>query len=138
MKRLLFASVLALTASTAHTDDWRQRAKAAAMNTAPEHQPCVLYADRQDNRLHVRVPVCFYLNGDVYMESRDGYLTFNGRKAGATHSARPCTEIIEGVERVDPATFLVRLFCKGATPERDAVSVQLIDDTITILNTEAY
>jgi hypothetical protein len=32
----------------------------------------------------------------------------------------------------------VRLYCKGATPERDAVSVQLIDGTIEIRNTEAY
>jgi hypothetical protein len=32
----------------------------------------------------------------------------------------------------------VRVYCKGATPECDTVSVQLIGDTITIRNTEAY
>jgi hypothetical protein len=142
MTRLLIASAIALAVTVAHADtDWQQRAKEAVSGFAPKHQPCVLYAEPQDNRLHVRIPVCFYLNGDVYMESQDGFLTFNGRKAGATHPAFPCAEIIEGVEgveRVDARTFLVRLFCKGATPERDAVSVQLIGDTIEIRNTEAY
>jgi hypothetical protein len=91
-----------------------------------------------DGRLHVHIPVCFYANGDVYMESQDGYLTFNNRKAGALHPAVKCTGVVESAERVDPTTFLVRVYCKGATPEREAVSVQLIDDTIHIRNTEAY
>jgi hypothetical protein len=65
-------------------------------------------------------------------------LTFTGRKAGAAHPAMPCAETIEGVERVDPTTFLVRLYCKGATPERDAVTVQLIDTVVHIRNVEAY
>jgi hypothetical protein len=82
--------------------------------------------------------VCFYDNDDVYMESQDGYLTFSNRKAGATHPAVKCAGIVESVERVDPTTFLARVYCKGATPEREAVSVQLIGDTITIRNTEAY
>jgi hypothetical protein len=131
---------MVLVATVAHADDWRQCAKDAVTANAsePEHQPCVLYVERQDNRLHVRAPICFYNNGDIYSGSYDGYLAFNGRKAGATHPAVPCAESIEGVERVDPTTFLVRLYCKGATPERDAVSVQLIDDTISIRNVEAY
>ena len=130
MKRLLLVGTLALAASMARADDWQQRAKEAVSGPEPKHQPCVLYAEPQDNRLHVRIPVCFYDNGDVYMESQDGFLTFNGRKAGALHPAMPCAEIVESAERVDARTFLVRVYCKGATPERDAVSVQLIDDTI--------
>jgi hypothetical protein len=138
MKRLFLASMLALIASMAHADDWQQRAKEAISGPEPAHQQCVLYADRQDNRLHVRVPFCFYLNGDVYLEGYEGTLGFNGIKAGATHPAVPCAEIIEAVERIDPATFLVRLYCEKATPQRSAVSVQLVGDTITIRNTEAY
>jgi hypothetical protein len=30
------------------------------------------------------------------------------------------------------------VFCQSATPERETVSVQLIDDTIHIRNVEAY
>ena len=62
----------------------------------------------------------------------------NNRKAGALHPAVKCAGVVESVERVDPVTFLVRLYCKGAVPEREAVSVQLIGDTIEICNTEAY
>jgi hypothetical protein len=140
VKPLLFAGMLLLVAAVARADDWRQRAKVAVSANAsePEHQQCVLYVERHDNRLHIRVPVCFYLNGDVYVESYEGYLGFTGRKAGATHPAVPCAETIECVERVDPTTFLVRLYCKGTTPEHDAVSVQLIDGVIHIRNTEAY
>jgi hypothetical protein len=135
---LLFAAALLTTASIAHADDWQQRAKEAVSGPEPAHQPCVLYAEPQDNRLHVRIPVCFYDNGDVYMESHDGYLTFNGKKAGVSHPAQPCNEIVEAAERVDAQTFLIRLYCPTATPQRSAVSVQLIGDTITIRNTEAY
>jgi hypothetical protein len=137
---LLLVGIMVLTGSMVHADDWRQRAKdAVAANTSePAHQQCVLYADLADNKLHLRAPICFYNNGDIYSGSYDGYLAFNGRKAGATHPAVPCNETIEGIERVDPTTFLVRLYCKGATPERDAVSVQLVGDTISIRNTEAY
>jgi hypothetical protein len=135
---LLFAGMLVLAVSAAHADNWRQRAQDAVTAARPPHQPCVLYADVRDNRLHVRAPVCFYLNGDVYLESYDADLTFNGRKAGIDHPAAPCAEIIEGVARVDPRTFLVRLYCEHATPQRSAVSVQLIGDTIEIRNTEAY
>jgi hypothetical protein len=92
MKLLLLASVIALAATVAHADDWRERAKAAS---APnDHQRCILYADVKDNRLHVRVPICFYNNGDVYTDGYEGTLSFNGRKAGATHPAMPCNEII--------------------------------------------
>jgi hypothetical protein len=136
--RLLIASVITLAVTVAHADDWRHRAKEAVSGPEPPHQPCVLYADLRDNKLHVRTPVCFYLNGDVYSESYDADLTFFDRKAGATHPRVKCATVIEGVERVDPTTFLVRLYCKGATPEREAVSVKLVDDTITIRNTEAY
>src|SRR5262245_22346710 len=105
-KLLLLVGVMMLAASMAHADtDWRHRAKEAVSGPEPAHQQCVLYADRQDNRLHVRIPVCFYNNGDVYMESQDGYLTFNDIKAGATHPAVKCSAIVEGVERVDPTTF---------------------------------
>jgi hypothetical protein len=138
MKRLLLVGTLALAASMARADDWQQRAKEAVSGPEPKHQPCVLYAEPQDNRLHVRIPVCFYANGHVYMESQDGFLTFNGKKAGATHPAVKCAAIVEAAERIDPVTFLVRLYYKGATPERDTVSVQLIGDTITIRNVEAY
>jgi hypothetical protein len=130
--------MLSLAISTAHADDWRHRAKEAVSGPEPPHQSCVLYAEPQDGRLHVRIPVCFYLNGDVYLESDDGYLTFTDRKAGATHRAVQCAGIVESAERVDPTTFLVRIYCQGATPERETVSVQLIDDTISIRNTEAY
>jgi hypothetical protein len=137
MKLHLLAGVMLATAATAHADtDWQQRAKEAISGPEPSHHPCVLYAEPQDNRLHVRIPVCFYNNGDVYMESQDGVLTFNGKKAGALHPAVPCNETVEAAERVDARTFLVRVYCKGATPERDAVSVQLIDDTIHIFNVE--
>jgi hypothetical protein len=150
-KLLLFAGMLVLVATAAHADDWQQRAKEPASGHAADkrqvinadralpaasendHQPCVLYANQEDGRLHVRIPVCFF---NIYMESQDGYLTFNNRKAGALHPAVKCTGIVESVERVDPTTFLVRLYCKGATPERDAVSVQLIGDTIHIFNVE--
>jgi hypothetical protein len=138
VRRLLLAAMIVLAASMAHADDWQQRAKAAAATSENDHQPCVLYVDRQDSRLHLRAPICFYNNGDIYSGSVDGFLSFNGRKAGATHPAVPCAETIEDVERVDRTTFLVRLYCKGATPEREAVSVQLIGDMISIRNTEAY
>jgi hypothetical protein len=138
MRRLLFAGVLVLIATGAYADNWRQRAQNAVANAVPPHQQCVRYAERADNRLHVRVPVCFYNNGDVYLESDDGYLTFNNRKAGATHPEVKRAGVVENVERVDPTTFLVLVYCKGATPERDTVSVQLIGDTISIRNTEAY
>jgi hypothetical protein len=134
MKRLLLVGMLALAASMARADDWQQRAKEAVSGPEPKHQPCVLYVEPQDNRLHVRIPVCFYDTGDVYMESRDGYLTFNNRKAGALHPAVKCAGIVESAERVEPTTFLVRVYCRGATPERDTVAVQLIGDTITIFN----
>jgi hypothetical protein len=135
MKRLLFASVLTLTTAVAHADtDWQQRAKEAVSGPEPPHQPCVLYAEPEDGRLHVRVPVCFYDTGDVYLEGRDGYLIFNDIKAGATHPAVKCAGIVESAERVDASTFLVRVYCKGATPERDTMSVQLMDDTIHIFN----
>jgi hypothetical protein len=134
IRLFLLGLLIALAASAAHADNWRQRAKDTAAASAPEHQPCVLYVDLADNRLHIRAPVCFYVN--VYSTSYDGYLSFNGRKAGATHPAIPCAETIEGVERVDPTTFLVRLYCPTAVPQRDAVSVQLIDDTIHIFNVE--
>jgi hypothetical protein len=111
LQLLLLAGVMMLAVSPAH----------ASTN---KHQQCVLYADQKDNRLHLHVPICFYNNGDVYTESFDRYLAFNGRKAGATHPAAPCAEIIEGVERVDPTTFLVRLYCPSATPAHDAVSVE--------------
>ena len=135
---LLFAGLMVLAATVAYADDWRERAHDAVANAVPPHQQCVLYAEPQDGRLHVRIPVCFYLTGDVYMASQDGYLTFSNRKAGATHPAVQCAGIVESAERVDPTTFLVRIYCQGATPERETVSVQLIDDTISIRNTEAY
>jgi hypothetical protein len=140
MKKLLLAGAMALAATVAHADDWRQRAKDAASANAsePGHLPCVLYAEQQDGRLHVRIPVCFRSDGSVFMESRDGYLTFSNRRAGALHPEVKCAGIVESAERVDPQTFLVRIYCKGATPERDTVSVQLIGDTITIRNTETY
>jgi hypothetical protein len=81
----------------------------------------VLYADQKDNRLHLHVPTRFYSNGDIYLESYDTYLAFTGRKAGATHPKVNCAETIESVERVDPTTFLVRLYCPSAT---HAVSVE--------------
>jgi hypothetical protein len=128
--------MIALAISAAHAD-WRERAKEAVAPAAEnEHQPCPLYASPEDGRLHVRIPVCFYLNGDVYMESQDGYLVFNNRKAGALHPAVKCAGIVETAERVDPRTFLVRVFCQGATPERETLSVQLIDGTIHIFNVE--
>ena len=136
VKRLLFIGMLLLIAPTAHADDWRQRAK-DAVDTAAEPR-CVLYVERHDNRLHVRVPFCFYNNGDVYIEGYEGYLGFTGRKAGVSHPAVPCAETIESVERVDPATFLVRLYCETATPKRGTISVQLIGDTITLRDVEAY
>jgi hypothetical protein len=137
-KLWLCVGMLVLAAAVAHADDWRHRAKEAISGPEPEHQQCVLYADQKDNKLHLWVPICFYNNGDVYLESDDRDLAFTGRKAGALHPAVKCNEIIEGVERIDPTTFLVRLYCKGAVPERDAVSVQLVGETITIRNTEAY
>ena len=83
-KLLLMIGVLAQAIAAAHADDWRQRAQNAVTASADAHQPCVLYADQQDGRLHIRIPVCLYDNGDIYLGSQDGYLTFNGRKAGAT------------------------------------------------------
>jgi hypothetical protein len=138
IKLLLLAGGIALAATMAHADDWRQRAQEAVAATTPPHQPCVLYADRRDNKLHLRVPTCFYNNGDIYTESYEGDLAFHGRKAGAFHAAVPCAETIEAIERIDPATFLVRLYCEHATPQRDAVTVQLIDGAIHIFNTEAF
>jgi hypothetical protein len=137
VKRLLVVGALMLIATVAHADDWRQRAKEATAATSG-HQPCVLHADLRDNRLHLRVPICFYNNGDIYAKGYEGELAFNGIKAGATHPAIKCDETIEGVERVDPATFLVRLYCEHATPQARAVTVQLIDGTIHIFNVEAY
>jgi hypothetical protein len=138
VKRLLRAGALVLVATVAHADDWRHRAKEAISGPEPAHQPCVLYVARADNKLHVRVPVCFYVNGDVYLESYEGDLGFNGINAGALHPAVPCAETIEGVERISPAAFLVRLYCPIATPQRSAVTVQLIDGVIHIFNAEAY
>jgi hypothetical protein len=132
----MFTGAITLAATLAHADSsWQQRAK-DAVAPEPGHQQCVLYADVRDNRLHVRVPICFYNNGDVYTDGYEGSLGFTGRKAGATHPAFPCAEIIEGVERTSPTEFLVRLYCPTATPQRDAVSVQLIDNTIHIFNVE--
>jgi hypothetical protein len=138
MKRLFLAGMLSLATSMAHADDWQQRAKEAVAGPEPGHQACVLYVDLADSRLHVRVPVCFYDNGDVYLESYSGELGFTGIKAGVTHPAIPCAETIEGVERVDPTTFLVRLYCERATPQHGAVTVQLVDGIIHIRDVEAY
>jgi hypothetical protein len=103
-KRLL-VGVLLTVAAVARADDWRQRAQDTITDAVPPHQQCVLHADQQDGRLHVRIPVCFYNNGDVYMESQDGYLTFSNRKAGTTHPAVKCAGIVESVERVDQQRF---------------------------------
>jgi hypothetical protein len=47
---------------------------------------------------------------------------------------------IEGVERVDPSTYLVRKYCKGGKPEYETLVFQLIDDgdggTLRITNAE--
>jgi hypothetical protein len=96
MKLHLLAGVMLTTVAIAHADDWQHRAKEAISGPEPAHQPCVLYADRRDDKLHLRAPICFYVNGDVYTESYEGDLSFNGRKAGATHPAVPCAETIEG------------------------------------------
>jgi hypothetical protein len=98
-----------------------------------EQRQCVLYIEQQDQHLHVHNPVCFDGKGDVVIGSADRIMHVSAR--GMT-----CTTIIEGVERVDPATFLVRTFRKGRKPEHKTLVFQLIDDgdggTLRITNAE--
>jgi hypothetical protein len=90
---------------------------------APAHagQRCVLYIELQDQHLHVRNPVCFDSKGNVVIGSSDRIMNVSAR--GMT-----CNTIIEGVERVDRSSYLVRTFCRGRKPEHEALVFQLIDD----------
>jgi hypothetical protein len=137
---ILRAMLLVMSIITvAHADDWQRRAKEAVSGTPNLRiSPACCTSAKPTTSCTCGCRSASYDNGDVYLESYDSDLTFNGIKAGATHPAIPCNETIEGVERVDPTTFLVRVYCKGATLEPEAVSVQLIGDTITIRNTEAF
>jgi hypothetical protein len=84
---------------------------------------CVLYIDQTDNQhIHVRVPVCFDPKGNVIMYSLDGDMRVTN------HRFKCEVDKIEGVERVDPSTYLVRTFCKGRKPERETLVFQIIDD----------
>ena len=100
---------------------------------AEQHQ-CVLYIEQQDQQLHVHNPVCFDSKGDVVVGSADRIMHVSARNEN-------CTTIIEGVERVDSSTYLVRTYCKGRKPERKTLVFQLIDDgdggTLRITNAES-
>jgi hypothetical protein len=101
---------------------------------AHAEQRCVLYIERQGQQLRVRIPVCFDAKGNVIIHGHEGIMTIPSRKFDA------CVPVITGVERVDTSTYLVRTFCKGYTPERETLVVQLIDDgdggTLQITNAE--
>jgi hypothetical protein len=116
MKNLLLSGALLAFPATTHA----------------EHQ-CVLYIEQQDQNLHVRNPVCFDSKGNVIIRSTDRIMNVSAR--GMT-----CTTIIEGVERVDASTYLVRTYCKDRKPERETLVFQLIDDvdggTLRITNAE--
>jgi hypothetical protein len=101
---------------------------------ADESKQCVMYIDQQDaQHLHVQTPVCFDSKGDVVMNSFDEIMHITSRQTCAVDE-------IQGVERVDPVTFLVRKFCKGGKPEYQTLVFQLVDDgdggTIRITNAE--
>jgi hypothetical protein len=104
-----------------------------ALSTSAHAQQCVLYIEQQDQQLHVHNPVCFDSKGDVVVGSADRIMHVSARN-------ETCTTIIEGVERVDPSTYLVRTYCKGRKPERKTLVFQLIDDgdggTLRITNAE--
>ena len=92
-----------------------------------------LNIEQQDQQLHVHNPVCFDSKGDVVVGSADRIMHVSARN-------ETCTTIIEGVERVDPSTYLIRTYCKGRKPERKTLVFQLIDDgdggTLRITNAE--
>jgi hypothetical protein len=122
MKLLLFASAMLATIAMAHAADWQQRAKDAVTSAAPERQQCPLYIEQQDDqRIHVRVPVCFDSRGNVIMGSLDGEMRLTSKK--------PCEiDRIEGVERLSQTSYLVHTYCQGGKPEHETLVFDLLDD----------
>jgi hypothetical protein len=70
----------------------------------------------------------------VIVHGDEGIVRIPNRKFDA------CIPFIEGVERVDPSTFLVRTLCNGYKPERRTLVFHLIVDghggTLQITNAE--
>jgi hypothetical protein len=109
VNKLLLAALLAFSAS-AHAEQRQESAQ------------CVLYIEQNDNQhIHVRVPVCFDRHGNVVVNDFDENMSVTSRK-------RCEVDKIEGVERVDQSTYLVRTFCKGGIPEHQTLVFQILDD----------
>jgi hypothetical protein len=124
MKKLLLAAALLATAPFG----------AVGLARAADPQQCVLYIDRKEGQLiHVRVPTCFDPKGNVIMNSINDEMRVSSRQKCEA-------DVIEGVERVDPSTYLVRKYCKGGKSEYETPVFQLIDDgdggTLQITNAE--
>jgi hypothetical protein len=109
MIALFFAALLALSPShaSAHAD---------------EQHHCVLYIEQQDQQLRIRIPVCFDAKGDMVISCDERIMLLPSRKEDA------CIPVIEGVERVDQSTYLVRTLCKGYRSEKSTLVFQLIDN----------
>jgi hypothetical protein len=119
----LFFAVALLASSAALADEYKTGYD-DRYGVVIEHakRQCVLYIELQDQKLRIRIPTCFDDKGDVVISSDERIMLFPSRKEDA------CKPVIEGVERVDQSTYLVRMLCKGYKPEKSTLVFQLIDN----------
>jgi hypothetical protein len=133
VKKLLIAGLILAASPAAYALDGNDPLPEPCLHGCPsvDHEPkCRLDLNEQDNWLHWRV-TC----GDHH---ESGIYGIGGNKAGAyTEADNWCKRSeIDGVERVDETTFLIRITCGT---HKETLSLQFIEEdyTLHLRNTES-